>query len=168
MADTRIEAISGEQGVGTLAPLARIGNPLECSRMTGQEADRRSLIGGGAWLVIIRGPRVDGSTVRQRLGHGVGIDPLLAQFGPEGPLATRACPVARLHPLGGECLVIEDAEVGQSLDGRGHEVLAIAGRAQAPPDLADRPVTRLEELQGRLDDDCRIFDLRPPRSPFGE
>ena len=117
MADPRIEAISCEQGVGALPSLAGIGDPLEGSRMAGQKADGGSIIGGGAWLVLVPGPRVDGSTVRQRLGHGVGIDPLLTQLGLEGPLATWACPVARFHPLGGERLVIEDAEVCQTLDG---------------------------------------------------
>ena len=127
MADAGIEAVASQEGVGTLPPLARIGDPLQGSGMTGEEAPRGALVRGSARLVVGRRLDISSPSVGERLGDRLGVDPLLTQLRLEGALAPWPRPVPGFKPSPGKGRVVEDAEVGQPFDGRGDQVLAIAG-----------------------------------------
>ena len=94
------------------------------------------------------------------------VDALHAKLLADRPLPARSCPVARLYPGPGECLVVEDPELQQPVDGTVHEVRPVARAAEPASDLGHRALARLEEARRGIEDDLRIVDRCSPLAPL--
>lgn len=108
--------------------------------------------------------------LRERLICRLAIDALAGEFGHERPSSAWTGTIARLDPGAGERLIVEHAELGQSVNRGRDQILAIADPGQSAPDLTHRALPRLEEPERRVEHHCGLVDsaeaLAFLRKPF--
>jgi len=109
-----------------------------------------------------------GSSVGEDGVHHPAFDPLSAQLVAERSGAARMGAVPRLHPGAGERIVIEDAQLDQTLDDAIDELGAVAHVEEPPANLVDGSRPGLEEARRGREDHGWIVHGRPDGAPFGE
>ena len=161
----RGEATARQQGVHLLSSSVWIGNASQGCGASIQATPSPGFI--RRWHPIISltyGVASGFEGPRDRFG----VDALLPQLRLEGALASWARAIARFNPLSSEFLVVEDAEVSQTVQRRTHQVVPVSHRRESPSDFGHRPGPRLQEPECGVQDDRRVFDRPPPRAPIRE
>lgn len=161
-----------QQGIGALAPRAKVRDPLETAAVTFEQAAGRRLVGAGrrlgTWLCRAVRPPGGGVAPLPQRGRDHGrLDPLLAELEHQDVLASRVGPVAGFDPGAGEGLVVEHPELAEPGDDALDEIRPVAGLRQSTPHLRHGSLARLEKVECCGQDDLRVVDLRPPSAAFG-
>lgn len=171
--DLGVEAITGEQLVRTLAPPARVSDPIEAAPMARQQAFRRDPIRPVPRLAPLAAVFVatigDGFATlgEDEINRGA-IDALERELGPDRALPTWPGAVPRLEPGPSEGFVIEHAELEHPFDRTVYEDRSIPGSGEAPADLGHGPRARLQESSGGRQNGLWVLDRRPSFAPLRE
>ncbi len=125
-ADVGIEAVPSQQRIRPRPTLARVGDACQGSSVAFEEA-----LGG---VAVRLGTFRAASVLEDRIDRGA-VDALHPELLADRPLPARPCPIARLHPGPRECLVVEDPELQQPIDGTVHEIVPVARAAEPASNL---------------------------------
>ena len=154
--------MTGEQGIRVLPASRQVCDPAKGPGMTLDKTERGNLIRRGRRVIHRSLPP------GEHAGDRVPGDPLHRQLLTQGPLAARMRPVTRFNPRSGEPLVIEKRQIEETSDDPVHERGLVPSDQQPPSNLGDGALPRLEESQGRLEDNRRVIDLRVPCAAIRE